>query len=176
MGPFRTRPAPLGSRVVHIRVAFTRKSRLNSRRSGATPMRSRTGTMAVMHRICALLLLSVTSFLLAAPAIGPDAETHLPPCCRAKGKHRCALEHARTGQRGIHGIPFAVVGTRCPMFPKTGAVATGPQAFLPRASEFRASAVVTRSAIHKGAEVRFRFPFDGTCPKRGPPSALFATI
>ena len=130
--------------------------------------------MAVMHRICALLLLSVTSFLLAAPAIGADAETHLPACCRAKGKHRCALEHGSAGQSG-GGISFASVGSRCPMFPKAGAVATGSQPFLPRASERYASQVVSQPAIQRGAETPFRFSFDRTCPKRGPPSLIFET-
>src|SRR5438105_2808780 len=122
-----------------------------------------------MHRICALLLLHVISFLLIAPAICVDAASQLPACCRAKGRHHCAMDHPSTGQRLVTEAPAYAVSAHCPMFPKTAIAVTSSLVLLTRTSQQFYCCVLSDPAIHAQTEARFRISFRRTCQKRGRP-------
>jgi hypothetical protein len=124
-----------------------------------------------MHRICALLLLSITGFLPIAPAVCANAAMQLPACCRAKGKHHCVVARASTGQDVVQNASVQAVGARCPIFPTRGTAATAPHAFLPLESERLLCPILSQPAVRAHTGDLFRFSFCVTCRKRGPPSA-----
>jgi hypothetical protein len=65
-----------------------------------------------MHRIWATLLVAVFSFTLIGPdAFGGRADQELPPCCRANGKHHCAMAQSKGGSLGpgVASRPLFVV-------------------------------------------------------------------
>ena len=67
-----------------------------------------------MRRALAILLVTVFSLPLIAPALAstPD-DSQLPACCRRGGKHHCAMAM----EMGIIPSRFHVVSEKCPYSP-----------------------------------------------------------
>ena len=69
-----------------------------------------------MKRIFAHLVLLVTLWGCAAPALLGPSEADLPACCRGRGKHHCAMmDMAREAARRSDGSPaFGTHSAPCP--------------------------------------------------------------
>jgi hypothetical protein len=63
-------------------------------------------------------LLLLFSFPLIAPlfALGSDAESRLPACCRTHGKHHCMMS-VEEMQALLDGEHFTAVTPKCPLYP-----------------------------------------------------------
>jgi hypothetical protein len=122
-----------------------------------------------MRRALAMLLLTLFSLPLIAPAFAssPD-DSQLPACCRRGGKHHCAM-----GME-MGGIPsrFHVVSEKCPYSPFGHAPFVVPH---PLAAPAVAAAAVDMPgpvAVIRAAEAGYRISSDRTRHKRGPPQTL----
>jgi|ERR1039458_4708345 hypothetical protein len=121
-----------------------------------------------MHRTIALALTTIFSWMLIAPAFGPDAGANLPPCCRRNGKHHCMMRMEQfSGKRE----GFTAVSEKCPCLPAT-TCAVYSQIFHPKIKQ-QFEAEVTRQPVRLAPTVALhQLCFLRGNPKRGPPSSL----
>lgn len=71
-----------------------------------------------VQRLCALLLLTLSAWLLVAPlAASPSEQSLLPACCRKLGAHHCAST-ARAGEDRLHA---SLQPGNCMLMPHHGA-------------------------------------------------------
>ena len=131
--------------------------------------------MAV-RKVLAMLLLMVFSFPLVSPvfALGRGARESLPICCRAGGKHHCAMNRADREKLEESGeaagtVQWSAPVERCPYYPRVttsnhlnvlGAGA-GARAF---------DALLSHSAGVAQTESKWRSARDRSRQKRGPPA------
>ena len=128
-----------------------------------------------MHRVFAFLLLSVLSFGLIAPAVSQNANLQLPPCCRAHGKHHCAMKQMMAMQNSADsGVSRNSVEEKCPYLPKAGMMAFHSQTYLQMDYQVFFGELVSHPAVHAQTEARFRISFSRSRQKRGPPSVLLS--
>ncbi len=126
-----------------------------------------------MLRAIAILLVSLISFGLMAPAISAGSGAQLPPCCRAKGKHHCAMRMAYLLEhRGNSSVN--TIAEKCPCFPKAWTSASNSQTYSPRGFQVFFGDVLSHPAVHAQTEARYRISFSRSKQKRGPPSFLFS--
>ena len=122
-----------------------------------------------MRRALAILLVTMFSLPLIAPALTstPD-DSQLPACCRRGGKHHCALA-AEMG-----GIPsrFHVASEKCPYTPFSHAPFVVPHVLAAPPASADASDVPGVSGLIRAVEAGYRISADRTRHKRGPPQAL----
>lgn len=125
-----------------------------------------------MRRVPAILLLALFSFSLIGPALWADADSRLPACCRRDGKHHCAMMNMDqdAAQAQSSGLAVRAATTRCPFFPKGGAVLPQSGAALLAAAQPARVSVLFRMAVLAEAAAGYRFSFDRSHHKRGPPS------
>jgi len=121
-----------------------------------------------MRRALSIALLTIFTWMLIVPFLGPDAEANLPPCCRSNGKHHCACAMAR--QPG-ENAGFAKVTEKCPCHP-AGVCAvhsvtyrTEPVKVFCVGFQARRGHIAHQVSICRTAFLR-------TQPKRGPPVPL----
>jgi len=124
-----------------------------------------------VRRLFAILLLSAIQFVLVAPAFSVDADTQLPPCCRAHGKHKCAMKRALL-PNSITVSPIATLGEKCPFSAASGDTARAWQSVLFGPSQAFFGSVLSYAAMLAQTEAHFRVSFSRTRQKRGPPSLL----
>src|SRR5260370_41797940 len=102
-------------------------------------------------------------------ALGTDAESGVPACCRRNGKHHCLInmvEHAEAAQHGVH---FTAAVERCPYCPS--AVATvHPNLLAPGISAALYASLVRHPAGAAQAESKHRISRDRSRQKRGLPT------
>jgi hypothetical protein len=121
-----------------------------------------------MRRTIALALTLIFSWMLIAPAFGPDAEANLPPCCRRNGKHHCIM---RMEQLSGKRKGFTAVSEKCPCLPASACAVHSP-IFHPETRQ-RFEAEVTRQPVRPALSAAFcRLCFLSGNPKRGPPLPL----
>jgi hypothetical protein len=120
-----------------------------------------------MRRRISLALLTVFSWMLIVPFLGPDAEATLPPCCRRNGKHHCAMCLAR--QSDAPG--FATISEKCPCQPVRAGAVHSPTYKQRVVEDFSAAVVCHRTGEPQG-QALYRLCFLRDHHKRGPPTPL----
>ncbi len=121
-----------------------------------------------MRRTIALALTTIFSWMLIAPAFGPDADANLPPCCRRNGKHHCMMrmEWINGKRKG-----FSTVTEKCPCLPASTCAVHSP-IFHPKTRQKFEADVSRQPVCPAQTEARFLLCFLRGHPKRGPPSPL----
>jgi hypothetical protein len=112
------------------------------------------------------------SFPLISPlfALGGDAESRLPACCRRHGKHHCMMS-VEEMEALLYGEHFTTEPTKCPLFPK--AISPIPHQTLAFDQPGLVFAeVVSHPAQHRQTEAWARIALEGARHKRGPPVVL----
>ena len=133
------------------------------------------GTIVEVQRLLASIVLSVIGLLPVAGALS-NITAHapqLPSCCRAHGKHQCAmraLQYASAGSPAEPGI-YPVCG-QYPFTPPASFAAGNASVFPPEGSELFHAAIVSRLAAQLPREARISGSFESSHRKRGPPAFL----
>jgi hypothetical protein len=126
-----------------------------------------------VHRVAAILLLSVFSLLPVASALGAGSGTQLPACCRTNGKHKCAMSDAPKNGHSAEAT-VSSIGSKCPYAGMQGFHPVPGSSFATsRAGAIFFGAVLSHPVLHAQTEARFRISFSRAQQKRGPPSLLF---
>ena len=123
-----------------------------------------------MRRVPAILLLSVFSFSLIGPALFADADSNLPACCRRGGKHHCAMMAMDSDVPS--GPAVSAQATKCPFFPKGGAVLPHSGAVLLADAQPACVAMRSQPAGPAPATTGYRPSFNRSHQQRGPPIPL----
>jgi hypothetical protein len=121
-----------------------------------------------MRRTIALALTMIFSWMLIAPAFGPDADANLPPCCRRNGKHHCMM---RMEQLSGKGKGFTAVSEKCPCQPTSTCAVHSPIVHPKTRQQFE-SEVSRQPARPALSMALYRNCFLRGHPKRGPPFPL----
>jgi hypothetical protein len=117
-----------------------------------------------MQRLLALLLLSVIGYLPVAPALASTGTAALPACCRAHGKHKCAMR-SQQREAGLYAVC-----DQCPASAQLSSPAVHAPVFPPvRVGSFLERLAVRRIAPEQSV-ARLNISFERSRPKRGPPS------
>jgi hypothetical protein len=142
----------------------------SSSRQDATDL----STIVGVQRAWAILVLSLMGLLPIAPALTNATRTiQVPLCCRAHGKHKCAMRlQVSDAQTSDTSPGMYSVCDRFPWLQPASSTAVNPSAFLPEASQLFFAAIVSHPAAHEQTEARFRISFARSRQKRGPPSFL----
>jgi hypothetical protein len=128
-----------------------------------------------MRRVAAILLVSLFSFSLIAPALFADAQSNLPACCRRDGKHHCGMlaqDMADMAEAPPSGPAVDALHAKCPFFPNGRAVVPSPEGALLAASQPGRVSIVRRIVVPARAVAGYRISFNTSHQKRGPPSLL----
>lgn len=122
-----------------------------------------------MRRTISLALLIAFGWMLIAPALAPDAEANLPPCCRRHGKHHCMMRM----MEGAGGVQpgFSSITEKCPYCP-IRACATHFPTFKPEPRKQICAEPDRESRWIAHTQGRFRPAFLSNGQKRGPPTPL----
>jgi hypothetical protein len=129
-----------------------------------------------MRRFAAILVLVMLSGSLAFPllyAALSDAESDLPPCCRSRGQHHCAMMDQYLRMKASGAPAFTTPPSHCPLYPRTRTRNWAPfaPALLPVRDAVYA-ALRSHPACQAQTLARYRVSFDRSRLKRGPPSSL----
>jgi hypothetical protein len=124
-----------------------------------------------VRRLLAIVLLSVTNFLLVAPAVFARAELQVPACCRAKGKHKCSM-HGSLEWQSDSGLSIGTVSEKCPFSNRAGTLGSGSHPFSISRARTLAGPILIEAAVKARLEPSVHFGFDRMRQKRGPPSLL----
>ncbi len=128
-----------------------------------------------VQRLLAALVLSVIGFLPVAPLLSGagGASKNLPPCCRAQGKHKCAMRWAQNAPAGTAAelAIYAVCGA-CPFSTAMSYATESATVFPPKATELSFEAIVSHPIEQTQTEARYRISFARSRQKRGPPTFL----
>jgi hypothetical protein len=126
-----------------------------------------------VRRLVAALVLGVFGLLPVTGALSNIAAhaADLPLCCRAHGKHKCALrllQHAPAGSPA-QPVIYPVCG-HYPLLPLANLAAVNIPIFPPKDSELFHVAILSHLAAQFDREVRFNKCFERSHWKRGPPT------
>jgi hypothetical protein len=122
-----------------------------------------------MRHTLATLLIAIFGFVPISPALfASDVDANLPACCRAHGKHHCAM----MASRSVSSSGPAIQAGRCPLFPGNKAVVAHRVTGAPRTSQAVFSEVLSHPASHPQTEALYRISYSRAAQKRGPPSFL----
>jgi hypothetical protein len=127
----------------------------------------------LLRRLFSILLLAAFSLPLVSPlfALGIDAETGLPACCRRNGKHHCMQSMAERANPSQSDTQIGALARKCPYCPQAIASAhTNPLA-NPRATADLAPLTSHPASIVQ-TESRRRISRDRSRQERGPPTIL----
>jgi hypothetical protein len=130
-----------------------------------TPTHKLRYTQNSMRRSIAILLATVFSLLLMAPALISSSEATLPACCRQTGKHRCALRMAKASSSGPS---FAAIAERCPNFPQSSS-AVHRATVVPPVYQAIVAGIIRHPVICPQTEAGYRVSYFRSEQKRGPP-------
>lgn len=122
-----------------------------------------------MRRALAILLVTLFSLPLIAPAFAsaPD-DSQLPACCRRGGKHQCAMA-MEMGNIPSH---FHVISEKCPYSPFGHAPFLVPHPLATPTVANGTGNTLGPVAVIRAAEAGHRISTDRTRHKRGPPQSL----
>jgi hypothetical protein len=118
-----------------------------------------------MRRTLAISLVLLFAWTCAGPLFAVSAESTLPACCRANGKHHCMMSAALLTHTGPRA---SVITDKCPHCPKALAAAHN-QSSSTRPAQLVFAEVIAHSAAHAQTEARYRIAFSRSGQKRGPP-------
>lgn len=129
-----------------------------------------------MRKVLAMLLLVVFSFPLVSPvvALGRGARESLPICCRAGGKHHCAMnmadrERLAEVSSAAGTVQWSAPVERCPYYPR---VTTASHLNVLGAGAYGRAygALLSHPAGVAQTESKWRSARDRSRQKRGPPA------
>jgi hypothetical protein len=121
-----------------------------------------------MRRALAMLLVTLFSLPLIAPAFASTSnDAQLPACCRRGGKHHCAM----VTEMGNIPSRFPVVSEKCPYSPGHAPFVVQHPLAAP-AIPGVAGNVAGLTSVIRAAEAGYRISTDRTRHKRGPPQTL----
>jgi hypothetical protein len=118
-----------------------------------------------VQRILATLVLVVIGFLPIAEGFATVASVPaLPACCRAHGKHKCAMRSGSDTAPALYSV--------CDKYslPVLGSAVANTQPFAPKATVSFLEPLVSRRIAPAQAESRLTISFERSRQKRGPPS------
>jgi hypothetical protein len=118
-----------------------------------------------VQRILAAFVLSVIGFLpMAEGWQGAMRVPELPVCCRAHGKHQCAMRSGSDTAPALYSI--------CDKYslPVLGSAVANTPAFEPKAIVSFLEPIVSHLVAPAQAESRLAVSFERSRQKRGPPS------
>jgi len=122
-----------------------------------------------MRRLLAGVVLCITAFWPVSPLLSSASPApQLPLCCRANGKHKCALSK-------LHQQAGPVLQSMCgewPLLLPVGSTAVGSSVFLPAAAQQFFAAITNHPVAQAQTESHFRVSFERSRQKRGPPVSL----
>jgi hypothetical protein len=129
-----------------------------------------------MRRITAILVLVMLSGAIAVPplyAALSDPESDLPPCCRSRGQHHCAMMDQYLRMKASGAPAFTAPPSHCPFYPRTRTQNWAPfaPALMPVQGAVYA-ALRSHLACQTQTLARYRISFDRSRLKRGPPASL----
>jgi hypothetical protein len=117
-----------------------------------------------VQRILATLVLALIGFLPMAEGWHSTTRTpELPACCRAHGKHKCAM------RSGSNTAPAFYPVCNKYSLPALGAAVVNTQAFEPKATVSFFKPLVSCRVAPAQAESRLTISFERSRQKRGPP-------
>ena len=125
-----------------------------------------------MRRGPAILLLFLFSFPLIGPALFVDAGSDLPACCRRDGKHHCGMMAQDMAETPSSGPVVSTFRTRCPFFPKGGAILPQSGPALLAATQPLCGALLCDMTVQAQAEAGYCVSLQCSHQKRGPPTFL----
>jgi hypothetical protein len=137
--------------------------------SGFSTMDSTTSEVSVtlkkMRRLLAILLLAAFGLPAVAPllALGQDADSNLPLCCRRNGAHHCTMGTAQESSA-------PAVSTRCASFPQPTAVAPSLKLTALIATQPLLKLPVATFTAPARAETQRRISRERSRHTRGPPT------
>ncbi len=125
-----------------------------------------------VQRAWAILLLTFIGLSPVAPAFAnPARVAQLPICCRAQGKHKCAMREGTAHASGTAPAIYPVCGQFALLQP-VSSTAANSSVFLPKASRLFFAAISSHPVIQEQTEARYRISFARSRQKRGPPFFL----
>lgn len=135
-------------------------------------------TVENMRRITTVLVLAMLSGTLAVPLLNAafsDLESDLPPCCRSRGQHHCAMMDQYLRMKASSAPAFTAPSSHCPLYPRARTQSWAPfaPALLPGRSAVYA-ALRSHPACQAQTLARYRVSFDRSRLKRGPPALPLA--
>jgi hypothetical protein len=112
----------------------------------------------------AAFVLSVIGFLPMAEGWSAHRAPELPACCRALGKHKCAMRAGSAAAPALYSV--------CDKYslPALGSPAANTPAFQPKATGSLYETLVSRRVAPVQAESLLSICFERSRGKRGPPS------
>jgi hypothetical protein len=122
-----------------------------------------------MRRSIAISLVLLFGLMPIAPLLSPEGDAHLPACCRANGKHHCAMRSLARYWADQKG--FTSVTEKCPCPPSPAAAVHGPSFELGGATYFFVKAQMPSVPLAQPRSLARTCFLRSHC-KRGPPSLL----
>ena len=122
-----------------------------------------------MRRSLASLLVVLLSFPLIAAAFLANPDSSLPACCRANGKHHCAMADRGSAAESSGAPSWKAIQSKCPLYPGTLGVRTFSGASLHSRGLRAGKLHLVRLTVARPAENRPRLVSRGSICKRGPP-------
>jgi hypothetical protein len=124
-----------------------------------------------MQRLLAVLLLSVIGFLPVGSAFADaSVASNLPACCRALGKHHCAMPGSVSSNAGKPGLRSEA--DKCTHVPSVSSAAVSVSTFPSPDSRTLFQVRVCHLVASPQAAALFQIAFDRNGQKRGPPVLL----
>lgn len=131
-----------------------------------------------MRRFTVILMLAMLSGTLAIPllyAAFSDPESELPPCCRSRGKHHCAMMDQYLRMMSSGAPTFTAPPNHCPLYPRGRTQSWAP--FSPALLSVRGAAhaaLRSHPACQTQTLARYWVSYDRSRLKRGPPALPLA--
>ena len=134
-------------------------------------------TTSRLWHTTAMLLLAIFGVFFLAPlaSAGDEAGPSLPACCRAHGKHQCAMRAASSEDLAQQSSSptFARVSDKCPYSPYSP-VRVHSNSFEPAEAALTFAEIVAQPAVRPQTEAKRRIAFDRSRQKRGPPAPFLS--
>ncbi len=126
-----------------------------------------------LRKFLSILLLAVFGLTVAAPlfALGNDAGTALPACCRKNGKHHCLGNMAERASGTSQGTHIDKPEQKCPFYPAAN-TASHLNLLAPGVSSASLASLMSDPAGVVQTESKRRISCDRSRQKRGPPSSI----
>jgi hypothetical protein len=120
-----------------------------------------------MQRGVATALAILFSWLLILPAFAAPAVLNAAPCCRKGGSHQCAMHSSEGSTAGVRTIQ-----AKCPFANGSLSVCSHFSSCAPANGDSVYAGLIQRAAVSIQTQASFRFSYDRSRQKRGPPLSI----